>query len=79
MHGLQLYECLVDTMTVWHSEALRKYFCLITKNYTRRRKMWFPTFFKICIMSQRLVQRRFVMKSYDDLKAKMEEMQQQLF
>ena len=29
---------MVDEMTDWHSEALRKYFCLITTHRNRRRK-----------------------------------------
>ena len=42
LHGLQLYGSVVDTMTDWHSEALCKYFCLITTHSTRRRKNVLP-------------------------------------
>ena len=44
VHGLKLFACMVDTMTDWHSEALCKYFCLITAHNTRRKKTCFLTF-----------------------------------
>ena len=41
-------------------------------------KTCFPTFPKIYIMTQTLIQMRCVMKSYDELKAEMETIQQQM-
>ena len=38
VHGLQPFDCMVDTMTDWHSEALCKYFCHNTARYSMRRK-----------------------------------------
>ena len=42
------------------------------------KKTCFPIFVKIYIMSQTPIQRRCVMKSYDELKAEMEAIQQQM-
>jgi hypothetical protein len=40
--------------------------------------MCFPTFFEIYIMTQTIIPRRCVMKSYDELKSEMETIQQQM-
>ena len=42
------------------------------------KKTCFQTFFKIYIMTQTLIQKRYLMKSYDELKAEMETIQQQM-
>ena len=38
VHGLKLSDCMVDTMTDWHSETLCKYFCHNTARCSKRRK-----------------------------------------
>jgi predicted amino acid-binding ACT domain protein len=42
------------------------------------KKTCFQTFFKIYMMTQPIIQRRCVLKSYDELKAEMEKIQQQM-
>jgi len=37
---------MIDLMTDWHSEALCKYFCLITTHSTRRQKNVLPNLAK---------------------------------
>ena len=65
-------------MTDWHSEALRKYFCLLQHTELDVEKTCFQTFFKIYMVTKALNQRGCVMKSYDELKTEMETIQQQM-
>ena len=38
VHSLQLFVCMVDTVTDWHSETLCKYFSLNSMLYSKRQK-----------------------------------------
>jgi hypothetical protein len=65
-------------MMDWHSEALCKYFSLNLSFYSRRRKNVLPTVEQIYKIRLTLNKRRCEMKSYDELKAEMEAIQQQM-
>ena len=65
-------------MTDWHCETLRKYFCLITTHSTRRRKNVLPNIRPNLYDCTTVNRWGCVMKSYDELKAEMEAIQQQM-
>ena len=35
VHGLKLSNCMVDTVTDWHSETLRRYYCYDKTRYIK--------------------------------------------
>jgi len=64
MHGLLLFDCLIDAVTDWHSKALYKYFWHNTTRYSKyNARLTFNLW-------------RCKMKSCDELKAEMEDVQE---
>jgi hypothetical protein len=69
---------MVDTVTDWHSETLYKCYCHNTARYSKRRKNVLFILIQIYSIKLTLNIWRREMKSYDELKAEMEAIQQQM-
>jgi hypothetical protein len=73
-----MFDCVVDTVTDWHSKTLYKYFPLKSSSTAHVEKTCFSNDELTDNIRLTLSRWRREMKSYDELKAEMEAIQQQM-